>query len=699
MATLLQTQYTVFRRSGTSTNTASGDARGLIEVYLESQSAASNSSLIKIVHKINLQRDSAGSQFDFNTSSSYRANNGSYGGTYQNVGPYPGSGVNEAWSGSVLEITRTIGTTYHTVYHNSDGSGRVYVNGSITLNTFRQLSTGLNFTGSMSSQFNVALPTIDRTSILTSPTNYFNWTVGNDIYIGFNAKSSSLTENIIFRVNGVDAVIRYDISEGYIVFSEAEKNALYAAMPNNNGTAEIILNTYSGATYIGTSIAYIYVNITDANPIFTTYTHEDVDTAILTLTGNNQKYVSGYSDIKVTITSGNKAVAQKGATMVNYIVKCGTQQTTVAFSSGSTVTATLSNITASTIEVFAVDSRGNQTAKNYALTWVPYTQLIIGTTTFARVDYITEGVTLVANGTYYAVNFGSQTNALTATYQYKETSSGTWINGTSTITVTPSGNNWSINQTLVGDVAGGFDPTKSFDIRVTVADKIASKVDNDVITKGTPVLHLANGGVGVGKVWERGKLDVNGSIVSTTATSISSSNLNNLVGTGWFYGNTLTNAPSDGVTDWWYIEQTVYNSDYAHQTAYPLSGTSTLNTTWVRDKRAGVWSSWKNTTEHDTGWLTPTFQNSWVNYDGGFATAQYRKIGKKVILKGLVKSGTINNAIFTLPTGYRPAATNIYSVNSNGAFGSVYVASSGTVTPVVGNNGFVSLSGIEFFVD
>ena len=51
------------------------------------------------------------------------------------------------------------------------------------------------------------------------------------------------------------------------------------------------------------------------------------------------------------------------------------------------------------------------------------------------------------------------------------------------------------------------------------------------------------------------------------------------------------------------------------------------------------------------------FQNSWVNYGGGASTAGYRKVGKTVYLKGLVKTGNNATTIFTLPSGYRPTNT------------------------------------------
>lgn len=67
------------------------------------------------------------------------------------------------------------------------------------------------------------------------------------------------------------------------------------------------------------------------------------------------------------------------------------------------------------------------------------------------------------------------------------------------------------------------------------------------------------------------------------------------------------------------------------------------------------------TGESGTGWTAVTFQNSWANYGGAFQTAQYRRVGDIVELRGLVRNGTAGTSIFTLPAGFRPPATQIFA--------------------------------------
>lgn len=63
-----------------------------------------------------------------------------------------------------------------------------------------------------------------------------------------------------------------------------------------------------------------------------------------------------------------------------------------------------------------------------------------------------------------------------------------------------------------------------------------------------------------------------------------------------------------------------------------------------------------NLLKGDSSWTNVTFTNSWTDYDTvNWGPCSYRKDGAGwVHLRGLVKSGTNNAAIFTLPTGYRP---------------------------------------------
>jgi hypothetical protein len=98
----------------------------------------------------------------------------------------------------------------------------------------------------------------------------------------------------------------------------------------------------------------------------------------------------------------------------------------------------------------------------------------------------------------------------------------------------------------------------------------------------------------------------------------------------------------------------------------------------------------------------PPFMNGWVNYDSGDNTAGYFKdVCGVVHLKGVVKSGALGSAIFTLPAGYRPplvAAFIVLSYNgSANIVGEVDIRTDGSVIFSGGSNLWLGFDNIHFY--
>jgi hypothetical protein len=123
--------------------------------------------------------------------------------------------------------------------------------------------------------------------------------------------------------------------------------------------------------------------------------------------------------------------------------------------------------------------------------------------------------------------------------------------------------------------------------------------------------------------------------------------------------------------------------------------TDATKVTAYYDRRPWQW--------HTVGTNTSLFENSWVNYGDTFSSASFIKDRFGVVhMRGLVKSGTLGTTMFTLPSGFRPAKTDIYwqAGNTGAAYVSsrVDVATGGTVIPhaTQAGNGWLSLKGIYF---
>jgi hypothetical protein len=104
-------------------------------------------------------------------------------------------------------------------------------------------------------------------------------------------------------------------------------------------------------------------------------------------------------------------------------------------------------------------------------------------------------------------------------------------------------------------------------------------------------------------------------------------------------------------------------------------------------------------TQSNEAWKTPTFQNNWMNFAGTYQKAGYYKHDGIVYLRGLVKSGAMQVAMFTLPVGYRPALDEIFSVGSEITLAYCFINTIGEVRPVAGSTNWFSISGISFRVD
>lgn len=86
--------------------------------------------------------------------------------------------------------------------------------------------------------------------------------------------------------------------------------------------------------------------------------------------------------------------------------------------------------------------------------------------------------------------------------------------------------------------------------------------------------------------------------------------------------------------------------------------------------------------------LVSSFTGGWVNLNAtaGEQAAYTKTLGSAVHIKGIIASGTIGSAAFTLPAGYRPIGRRQFAVNTSpNAFGMLEVNPSGAVIPQVGS--------------
>jgi hypothetical protein len=198
-----------------------------------------------------------------------------------------------------------------------------------------------------------------------------------------------------------------------------------------------------------------------------------------------------------------------------------------------------------------------------------------------------------------------------------------------------------------------------------------------------------------------------GARLGTVGKDISATDLNAYLDSGFYRGNGLAHSP-DGSADYFHVEAFAHAADgnWATQVAHKFGSTSGSPATFFRTKVNGTWGSWRRVAEStaDAAWTSPSLSTGWSTYGNGYATPGYRRDASNVVrLRGLAASAAgLTGAIFTLPTGYRPATQLRIATLSSDAIGTIQVnpASGGGAVLAQRNPGtWISLDGISFLAE
>lgn len=383
------------------------------------------------------------------------------------------------------------GEKYITVTHNNDGSwpGRnVEIKG-----------TSYHMNGSSSG--GIWAPDIPRQANVT------------DFWDFNDEQNPTITYNNLggFRINArlefPGANIRRDniSNTGSYTFSltDAERKLLRQKCTGNSMSVRGVIATCIGGTDENYwSYQDKIMTIINANPEFSNFTFEDINTKTTALTGNNQNIIKGYSNVKVTIPVVNKATAKKEATMSKYRFTCGDKNSpdTMAYSSDNAVTGTINGVPNGTFNVYATDSRNNSTlVTKLANQVIDYTPLIKSEIEIGRNNGVSEQVTLKFEGQINIVNFGVKTNSIkSAKFRYKSTETGSEWSTPESVDVAVNNGTFSFEGLVKGDTESlGFDVANSYQVEVIVEDELSEVIFTDKFGSGIPNIALAKNGVGI----------------------------------------------------------------------------------------------------------------------------------------------------------------------------------------------------------
>lgn len=401
------------------------------------------------------------------------------------------------YTGSIPEYTPSVsGTSLKrmtgiTIPHQTDGTKTINISFNVKDNT------GASYTcGNASKSGTLTLTNIPRGSVLGDIDN-FNLLDSQDnptiISLNITKYIDTFYDELNIKIDNTLIKTYNNIKNNdNITFTTEELNQIYNLSKNsNNVPLSFILTTYADSskeTQIGnSSMKTPFGIITNANPIFTDFNYQDINSITSALSNN---VILGYSTLKVSIPTNKKATAQKGASMVSYSV----EDISLPYSSTQEVYTDpgLPNYNKNTLTVTAYDTRQNSTPVVKNLNVVNYVKLTADETqkSYQRQNNVGTQTKITFGGTWWNDNFGLKDNGLTVSYKYKMVGSSTWTQG-GNITPTISGNNYSFDNYIRGDAPdNGFLVENSYDLVVRVEDKLEYVEFVYQIIAGVPAMKI-----------------------------------------------------------------------------------------------------------------------------------------------------------------------------------------------------------------
>jgi hypothetical protein len=380
-------------------------------------------------------------------------------------------------------------------------------------------STGYSFgDGNFSNSGNWDLPTIARHSYITNASGDTNDENPNPWVEFANPAGTAVDVYLDLPNLGIGGIARrYNVGSRYTwTLTTAELNQIRSALTNTNSTIVryVVHDSLGGDNWTWIDRA---LSMDNANPTFSNFTYKDIYTGTVAITGNDQYLIQGWSAPLVTVSSGNKATANKQATMSRYTVTIGGFSDNVAYST-STVTIAPGNVPdvngAQQLSVKAVDSRGNSTTVSKTVNVLPYAVPVVNATA-TRANGFDDALVLHVVGSISPLRIGTadkNTINTTSGVQYRVSvdgaAYGSWTNLASTQTA------------VTGVITGNSDPViaaagsassdHSYTIQVKIIDKLTETIQTVGQSAGTAIFKISDKNTGAisgpGSVYYKGKL-------------------------------------------------------------------------------------------------------------------------------------------------------------------------------------------------
>lgn len=408
-------------------------------------------------------------------------------------------------------ISLNSNTLIHTfttrVYHNSDGTKSININATGGI-------PGTSYTSTTASGTAV-LDTIPRA---TTPSIPASTSIGSVMTITHTGASTAFAHKLYYSFATANKAWIANIGANDTSTSWTPDYTTFGNLikTTTSGTLTITCETYTDANYttlIGTKTCTSTLSLpSSVIPTMGGITAVEQNANVSTIVG---KFVKGLSNIKFTI---NGATSYYGATITSYKINFNN----VNYTSSSYTTGVLGISGSYTATATVTDSRG-RVSNNYTVPVdiLPYSPPYVTGFTVVRCtpagveDDKGTSVKIVRSATATSLKNGTtEKNTISCTVQYKERSSTTWITagGTTTVSASSSVGTAITNTPITLTTAGTFLVEKAYDFRFNVVDKFNTTITTATVSTGSTIMSWSETGVGIGKIWSDGALDVQGSV-------------------------------------------------------------------------------------------------------------------------------------------------------------------------------------------
>lgn len=384
-----------------------------------------------------------------------------------------------------------------TVYHNADGTR------SFMLDSYANVS----LMGYTEVHDPIYLPTIPRASYASfNGPDMHSLVFGQPVLIATNRASTSFTHDIDYYFGN---------ASGRALTGVADSGtwnvplSLMTEIPDaTTYVGRVRTHTYNGGTFIGWTESLMRINVpATIIPTWTTAPTIVENTAGLAAIIGTGKYLQGVSTLKGTITG---AAGVYGSTITSQTHSAGSE--TVSGAVGTFTQPISVSGSAVPVTQTITDSRGRTKSQVTNIEVLPYSRPIISNLTAERANASNapdpSGSRLKLNifGVVQSIINSTQRNRLTLKVYTKLRSSSTWSAATNIVV-----DSTTLTYNTAAYLVGPYLPSNAYDIKVELVDKFNTTTAQTTIGTGEIFQHWA-AGLGVGKYWENGMIDVYGDV-------------------------------------------------------------------------------------------------------------------------------------------------------------------------------------------